>query len=85
MSFINFDNVSFTYSAGTQNEIRAVKNLSLSIEEGEFVALVGHNGSGKSTVAKLMNGLLIPRTGKVTVNGLDTADKKSLIKTHKNV
>jgi len=85
MSFINFDNVSFTYSAGTQNEIRAVKNLSLSIEEGEFVALVGHNGSGKSTVAKLMNGLLTPRTGKVTVNGLDTADKKSLFEIRKNV
>lgn len=85
MSFIQFDNVSFTYGNGSQNEIKAVKNLSLSIEQGDFVALVGHNGSGKSTVAKLMNGLLVPQSGRVTVDGVDTADKKSLFDVRKNV
>ncbi|MCH5164388.1 MAG: energy-coupling factor transporter ATPase [Clostridiales bacterium] len=85
MSFIELNNVSFTYSPGTPNEIKAVKNLSLSIEEGDFVALVGHNGSGKSTVAKLINGLLIPQKGKITVDGMDTTDKDSLFDIRKNV
>jgi energy-coupling factor transport system ATP-binding protein len=48
------------------------------VQEGEFVALVGHNGSGKSTAAKLANGLILPDKGRVTVNGLDTADSKRL-------
>ncbi len=85
MSFIEFDNVSYTYAAQTPNAVKAVKNLSLKIEEGDFVALVGHNGSGKSTVAKLINGLLIPEHGKVTVDGMSTADKKSLFEIRKNV
>ncbi len=85
MSFIEFDNVSYSYSAGTKNEVKAVKNVSFSIEKGELVALVGHNGSGKSTIAKLMNGLLLPQSGLVKVNGLDTADKKNLFDIRKSV
>ncbi len=85
MSFIRLENVSYTYSKGAQNEVRAVKDLSLDIEEGDLVALVGHNGSGKSTVAKLMNGLLVPTSGKVTVDGMDTANKNLLFDIRKNV
>lgn len=85
MSFIEFDNVSYSYSAGTQNEVKAVKNVSFNVEEGDLVALVGHNGSGKSTIAKLLNGLLLPRSGKVRVNGLDTADKKNLFEIRKSI
>lgn len=85
MSFIEFENVDYSYSAGTQNEVKAVKRLSLQIEEGDCVALVGHNGSGKSTVAKLTNGLLLPKNGKVTVGGMSTADKNSLFEIRKNV
>lgn len=85
MSFIEFDNVSYSYSAGTANEVKAVKKVSFKIEEGDFVALVGHNGSGKSTVAKLMNGLLLPKSGTVTVNGMSTAEKKDLFDIRKNV
>jgi len=76
VSFIRFDNVSYSYNEGTADEVAAIKDISLSIAEGEFVALVGHNGSGKSTVAKLMNGLFLPSSGTVTVDGIDTAQKR---------
>ena len=59
--------------------------MSLTISEGAFVALVGHNGCGKSTLAKLLNGLLIPQKGTVTVYGLDTADKNNIFEIRKNV
>lgn len=73
MSFINFNDVTFKYE---DNEEPTIKNLSLNIDEGEFIAVLGHNGSGKSTFAKLINGLLTPTQGKVSVSGIDTADEK---------
>lgn len=69
MQAIKFDNVSFSYDKKT----KVVDGLSLEIEKGEFVAVVGRNGSGKSTAAKLINGLLMPDSGKVYVNGIDTS------------
>lgn len=69
MQAIKFDNVSFSYNDGT----KVVDGLSLEVEKGEFVAVVGRNGSGKSTAAKLINGLLMPDEGKVYVNGIDTS------------
>lgn len=85
MPIIEFDNVAFTYNAGMEGEVKAVSGVSFSIEEGEFVALVGHNGSGKSTVARLMNGLLLPDVGAVRVDGMSTADKKHLFDIRKAV
>lgn len=85
MSFIEFDNVNYSYSAGTPSEVKAVKNCSFKIEEGDFIALVGHNGSGKSTLAKLINGLLLPNSGTVSVDGMLTSDKKKLFDIRKNV
>lgn len=82
MSFIEFDNVTFSYREDAK---AAVKNLSFKIEKGDFVALVGHNGSGKSTVAKLMNGLLVPTSGKVTVDGLATDNAKNLYDIRRHV
>lgn len=86
---INLDNVSYYYKAynddGTVGQSVGVENVTLSINEGSFVALVGHNGCGKSTLAKLLNGLLIPRSGVVTVNGLDTANKDNIFEIRKNV
>ncbi len=76
MGFIELTNVSFDYNG--EPPVRAVKNVSLSIEEGEFVALAGHNGSGKSTLAKLLNGILTPKEGTVLINGMDTADSGKL-------
>ena len=85
MPIIEFDNVAFTYNAGMEGEVKAVSGVSFSIEEGEFVALVGHNGSGKSTVARLMNGLLLPDVGAVRVDGMSTADKKHLFDIRRTV
>ena len=70
---ISLQNLSFAYE---ESEKFAVDNVSLDIKRGEFVALLGHNGSGKSTIAKLLNGLYTPTSGKVFVSGMDTADDK---------
>ena len=67
---IEFQNVSFRYNEGKD----ILKNISLSVEKGDFVAVLGHNGSGKSTLAKHINAILIPSEGKVFVDGLDTSD-----------
>ena len=89
MEIIKLDNVSYYYKAynddGSVGSAMGVEGVTLSVEEGAFVALVGHNGCGKSTLAKLLNGLLIPKSGKVTVNGLDTADKNNIFEIRKNV
>lgn len=57
----------------------AIDDLSLSIADGQFVAILGHNGSGKSTLAKHFNGILRPTSGRVLVNGLDTANEANLL------
>lgn len=89
MEIISFDNVSYYYKAynddGTVGSAMGVEGVTLSVEEGSFVALVGRNGCGKSTLAKLMNGLLLPKSGVVTVNGLNTADKENIFEIRKNV
>lgn len=63
--FIRVDNVSFSY-----DDNMVLNNISLSVQEGEFVALLGHNGCGKSTMAKLFNVLLSPQSGTVTIDGI---------------
>ena len=69
---IKFDNVSYSYTGEErEKEIFAVKNLSLEVKKGEFLAILGHNGSGKSTCAKLMNMILTPNEGKIYVDGKD--------------
>ena len=88
MTAIEFKNVVFSYNqdGDTDNYIEpAVKELSLTIEQGEFIALCGHNGSGKSTVARLMNGLLTPNEGEVLAFGESTKDKKKIYEIRKNV
>lgn len=86
---ISFDNVSFFYKAynddGTVGKVIGVENASLSVDRGSFVALVGHNGCGKSTLAKLCNGLLLPESGSVKVLGMDTAEKDNIFEIRKNV
>lgn len=81
MALISVENVNFSYD----KKVPVLKNVSLSIEEGEFVAVIGHNGSGKSTLAKLLNGLLTADSGKVTVDGFSTGDKKSVFEMRKRV
>ena len=73
MELIKFDNVSFSYQTTDEKDnpvsVSVLKDFNLSIEQGSFVAILGHNGSGKSTVAKLTNGILFADSGTVTVNG----------------
>jgi len=78
---IEIKNVNFGYDG---NEKLAVRGLSLSIKEGEFVAVVGRNASGKSTLAKLINGLIAPLSGEVSVFGLSTSDSKNLFEIRKS-
>ncbi len=68
--FIRAEHLSFSYEDGDTAH-PALKDVSLSIREGEYVAVLGHNGSGKSTFAKLLNMILIPTSGKLTVAGMD--------------
>lgn len=74
MEFISVQNVSFQY-AEEENSQQVLNDISFEIKKGEFVALLGQNGSGKSTIAKLLNALLVPQKGKVFVDGMDTADE----------
>lgn len=56
----------------------AIKDVNINVSKGEFLVILGHNGSGKSTIAKHMNALLLPSGGRVLVDGLDTSDEKNL-------
>ena len=66
----------YTYQKGTPYETHALKGISLDINEGEFVGLIGHTGSGKSTLVQHLNGLVLPSSGIVQVDDLITSDKK---------
>lgn len=76
-NIVEFHNVTFCYEAdeGEQQPEPAIRDFTFNVKKGEFVAVLGHNGSGKSTVAKLSNSILIPNEGKVLVKGMDTADE----------
>lgn len=69
---IEFRNVSFRYG---EEEPWVLKNCSFHIFENEWVAIIGHNGSGKSTIAKLLNGLLFPQEGEILINGLHVTEE----------
>ncbi|MBO4339227.1 MAG: energy-coupling factor transporter ATPase [Clostridiales bacterium] len=75
---LKFDNVFYRYESDDENKVNdyAVKNVSFEIKSGEMIAVLGHNGCGKSTLAKLTNAILIPTEGKVYVNGMDTCDEE---------
>ena len=74
MSLI-LDKINYFYSKGTAFESKALKNISLSIPDGEFIGLIGHTGSGKSTLIQHMNGLIKADSGSVYYNGQDIYDK----------
>lgn len=87
---IEIKNITYRYDAETDSQspspsAPAVDGLSLTINDGETVCIVGHNGSGKSTVAKHINGLLLPTEGDVIVDGMNTCDESSLLEIRKRV
>lgn len=84
-TIIKFDNVSFAYELEDEGIVNAVNDFSLEVPERQFLAVLGHNGCGKSTVAKLINGILVPNKGKVTVEGMDTSDEEKTVDIRKTV
>lgn len=89
MAFIQTKDLKFTYDdvedgeAGKVHEV--LKGVNLEIQKGEFVALLGHNGSGKSTIAKMFNATLLPAGGKVYVEGMDTLDESLVYEIRRRV
>ena len=81
MALLSAEKVSFSYD----KQKKVINDFSLSVEKGEYIAIIGHNGSGKSTLAKLFNGLLKPDTGDLTVDGFSVHDKKSEFEIRKRV
>lgn len=75
MALIEIEHLSHVYHAGEEGEQAALDDLSLSIERGEFVAVLGSNGSGKSTLAKHLNALLLPTSGACRIDGIDTREE----------
>ena len=70
-------NLTYIYSAGTPFEHKALDDISFSVERGEFIGIIGHTGSGKSTLMQQLNGLLKPTSGTVLLDGQDIwSDKK---------
>ena len=79
MPIISLKNVTHTYSEGTPLSVSAIKNINLDIEAGELVGIIGHTGSGKSTLIQHLNGLLKPNDGTVEIDGENIwADKKKI-------
>ncbi len=85
-AYIEFKNVTFGYQNedGVVTE-NVIENFDLSVEKGSFVAVLGHNGCGKSTLAKLCNGIEVPVSGKVFVDSLDTSDEGKLLDIRRRV
>ena len=77
--FIKIENLVFDYIKNEDGHtIRAIDDVSFTVERGSFTAVIGQNGSGKSTLAKNINGLLMPTSGKIYVDGLDTSDEANI-------
>lgn len=76
-----FDHMSFYYNKGQKDEVQALDSITMTIEKHEYVGLIGHTGSGKSTLVQHMNGLNIPQEGTLTVDGITTSDPKASLRT----
>ena len=78
-NIIEIKNLSYKYEIyGEETLVKAVEDVSFDVERGSFTAIIGKNGSGKSTIAKCINGLFLPTEGKIFVNGIDTSDEEKI-------
>ena len=77
---IDIKNLNFIYNPNTPFESRALDNVNISIEEGEFIGLIGHTGSGKSTLVQHLNGLIKPTSGEIIIDGTNITDKNVKLK-----
>ncbi|MCR4594763.1 MAG: energy-coupling factor transporter ATPase [Clostridiales bacterium] len=76
MALLKTENLSFVYGEGTPFRVQALDNVNIEIEKGELVAIIGHTGSGKSTLVQHLNGLLKPTSGKIYLDGTDIHSSK---------
>ncbi len=77
---IEIKNLTYVYGPGTPFEIKALDNINLEIEEGDFIGLIGHTGSGKSTLVQHLNGLMKPTSGEIIVDGVNIVKKDANLK-----
>ncbi len=77
---IKIENLDYVYMQGSPFEKKALDNINIEIEDGEFIGLIGHTGSGKSTLVQHLNGLLKPHSGRVIINGHETTTKGEELK-----
>ena len=77
---MGFDYVKYADESETPEKVSAIREIDLTVEKGEFIAILGHNGSGKSTLAKHINALLVPTSGTMWVDGVDTGQEEDLWK-----
>lgn len=80
MSLLSVKDVSFVYSQGTPFVHTAVDHVSFDVEQGDFIGIIGHTGSGKSTLVQMLNGLLKPSSGTITLDGVNIWDKPKEIR-----
>lgn len=83
MIAIKTEELTYTYSAGTPFQKTAIDHVNLEIEQGEFVGVIGHTGSGKSTLIQHFNGLLKPTSGRVLINGTDLWSKETNLREYR--
>lgn len=77
---IRLENVNYIYNPNTPFEKKALDNINLNIDEGDFIGLIGHTGSGKSTLVQHLNGLMKPTSGKIIIDGMDITSKDANLK-----
>lgn len=77
---MKIENLNYIYNENTPFEKKALDNINLEIDQGEFIGLIGHTGSGKSTLVQHLNGLVKPTSGRIIIDGVDITEKKSNLK-----
>ena len=80
MAIVEINKLNHVYGLGTVFEKSALKDITLSIEEGEFIAVIGHTGSGKSTLIQHLNGLIKPTSGNIVIDGIDITQKNVMLR-----
>lgn len=80
MPILETQNLTYTYGIGTPFELTALQDVSLTVEKGEMIGIIGHTGSGKSTLVQHFNGLFKPQSGKVLLNGTDIWENKKTVR-----
>lgn len=85
MSFISAENIKYSYESEEHNKKTVLNGVNLKIEKGEFVALLGHNGCGKSTMAKHLNAMVLPEEGVIYVDRMDTREEELTYEIRRNV